>query len=958
MNNMPQPLFLMLLLGVTHGDLILRPNYGLVMEGKGHLANGQSQWIYTFAIDHIQQPSIVRPFQLCAEEDLSSLKGRHRRNYLVALEMCREFEDLHRTYQKLNVSLNENIRMYQQAVKKLARVDFDDAHEHRRRTKRALVPAVGSILGSAFGLITTKMHSRLALRVQELESDATNQAKFMERLKERMVSVVELTQQRLNNVSHNVVRNAQALKILANQTNKLFDELVEVHLESDANKILTRNLLKLSYATFASLNHLQALQMVEDSAKTRLLALQALANNKLSPFLVHPDHVKKALRTVARTLRLKYPEYKLLYDQPGVFYTVPSVSSYASDKRLYVDLRIPLSVNSENSVFQMYELSAFPVPVNLTNLHHMTQVRGFADYLGISRDRNFFIELSQDQFERCFGGNVKQCTRMHAERPIEKYSCAVALYEDNLEKITKACKIDYRISEDPVKFVYDLRNSSFLVSGHSGPWLAQCGSETAPKAIPICTFCVLTLGCRCSLRSEHFQLPPSIQACNRKSKDPVVVKSFTTNLLFYQNFYNKTQLKNITGSTLLPEPLNLTAPDLDLHIMDTTNYVKADKTIVADLTQTIATLKDDSIPYLNPYGSWILSEGTELLSNQYATHIGIGNSIFTLIVFIWLVIITRNLHNLQRSILLLHLSTHVAKAEELKPPTFVIPASINLSNFLSMLCVVLALTWFFIKKVRNIYQNRHSVGSVMRFFDRTPPRPSTRLVLEVYSGTSMVILEVAKFSTPPACLSVRVGNAPPEIEMMFSCIQSHLLIDWKQTTVFDTLRQLPYQLPSVLVVPFHLKFLTKTVLAAPHVANLLTGNDGYFTVHNLPTDVTLASLDPTEMTWDEEELPNVEPIQTSHHVSQLGRHHKTIPKVVEMKAHKPSAKGGRPTTLFIPPPVPDSWKPLENGKVPQAEETFKQPKINQTLITQSTHSASNPNIPVEPRIIQNKVHEV
>ncbi len=957
-------IYLMLLLGVAHADLILKPNYGLVMESQGYLANGQSQWIYTFGIEHIDIPTVVKPYQLCAEDDLSDLKGRHKLNYLLALEMCREFEHLHQTYQKLNVTLNENIRLYNQAVRKLAKVDFDDADEHRKRTKRALVPAVGSILGSAFGLVTSKMHTSLAMRVRELESDATNQAKFLERLKDRMVSVAELTQHRLDNVSHSVVKNAMALNLLANQTNKLFDNLAEVQQESDANKILTRNLLKLTYGTFASFNHVKALQMVEDSARTRLLALQSLSTNRLSPFLIHPDRVKRALRSVARTLRVKFPEYKLLYHEPAVFYTIPSVSSYASDKRIYIDLRIPLSVNSGNGVFKMYKLSSFPVPMNLTNLQHTTQVRGFTDYLGISRDERFFIELSSDQFRSCLGRSaMRMCPQLQPERPIEKYSCAVALYEDDVDKISKACKIDYRITDTPTRFVYDLKNSSFLVSGQSGPWLSQCGSERAPRAIPTCTFCVLHLGCRCSLRSEHFQLPPSIAACARKTQDPVIAKGFTTNILFFKNFYNSTQLKNITGSTLLPKPLDLPAPELDLHTLDTSDFVKADRTIVADLAKTIDAMKKDEVAYLNPYGSWILSEGEELLSNQHATHIALGSSLFTLIIFIWLIIITRNFHNLQRSILLLHLATQVtkAKAEETEPPTFVIPASINLSNFLSMLCVVLALTWFFAKKARDLWIGRRSITSPMRLFDTNPSRPSTKVLLEIFSGTSRVILEVANFSTPPGCLNVIPGNSAPEIDLIQSCMQTHIMIDWKKTSVFDQMRRLSINLPTVLSVPYHLKFLTETVLATPHVANLLTGNDAYFTLHNLPVSVSLDMLEPADMTWDEdEELNDPDPIQVTHQAAPLGDNPRTLPHVVDLQGPSKADKAIiRPTTLYVkPPPIEGPhFKPLDNGKIPMSS-GCKQPQLNCTLIQQNTHSASNPNIPVETRVIQPRVHEV
>ena len=57
-------------------------------------------------------------------------------------------------------------------------------------------------------------------------------------------------------------------------------------------------------------------------------------------------------------------------------------------------------------------------------------------------------------------------------------------------------------------------------------------------------------------------------------------------MLFLQSFYDASSLWDSSTPTLLPEPLNLTLPDLDIYTSTVSDIYHKDELLVLDLNKT------------------------------------------------------------------------------------------------------------------------------------------------------------------------------------------------------------------------------------------------------------------------------------------------------------------------------------------------------------------------------------
>lgn len=839
LGNRPRPLLWTLViwtigLCLTQGEVIHRPSLGVVFESYKKLSNGRSFWKYTFSLDHIKNPAVLPDFDLCHHNAPHIATGRRRRGLVFAASICDDFQTLHGTYKELNRTLHESIRTYWRAARKLS---HELHHSHRQR--RSLFDLGGSVLSFSFGLVTKNQQEKLVKRIQILEHNSTARHRTFTEHKEQMITTLKLVNNRADLMSDAIKTNADAINNLTDSTNSVFRKLREVVVDTETSKLLIQNLADLSQASFSSIHHLLALKLIEDSARTRLEAMKSLAENKLSPLLIDPDTLFRAMRSVAKRLRLLYPEFQLLHDDPAFLYQIPSVVAASTDARLYVDVPIPLAVKS--SIYQLFEINSFSIPTSEKSPLQLTRVKGHKKYFGISDNMDYHLALSQEEINDCFGNSILYCQRTFLEKPVDQPSCELALFKNSLDLINQYCEIDYIIVDEPVKSIYDLKNSSFLISGYTQEWTSTCGAGTSPLKIPSCSHCIITVPCACALRNlDGSYIPPTLSGCKFGKEKPTIVQSYTLNLLYYQNFYNQSVLQELMSHTLLDRPVELDVPVIHIETLDTDSYVRKDKAIVASLNKTIKTYKEKATPYIDQYTSWILSQGFLTTYSKFSFHVSIGSSIVALISMLWTCILARRFHNVQRMILLLQLA-HVVKALDEEADTLPIiqmPKSINLSNTVSLTAVVLALLLWIIRKVRAAYLGRHSLSSFMRAFDKRPLAPRTRVLLELFSGHSRILLELAKICTPPGSVEIKVGNGPPAVEYMDGCITAHLVLTWDGTEVYDRMRRLSFQLPTVVTVPLHLKFLTKTVLASRFIANLLVGDDGHFEMQRLPTTLT------------------------------------------------------------------------------------------------------------------------
>ena len=90
-------------------------------------------------------------------------------------------------------------------------------------------------------------------------------------------------------------------------------------------------------------------------------ALSDLLHSRLSPVLVPPDMLQHVLNNVRDELNAINPRYRLLRHSASDYYRMSDIPLTKHDHRLYITLRIPITMRSPHS--QLLKIETFPVYV-------------------------------------------------------------------------------------------------------------------------------------------------------------------------------------------------------------------------------------------------------------------------------------------------------------------------------------------------------------------------------------------------------------------------------------------------------------------------------------------------------------------------------------------------------------------------------------------------------------------
>jgi len=107
--------------------------------------------------------------------------------------------------------------------------------------------------------------------------------------------------------------------------------------------------------------------------------------------------------------------------------------------------------------------------------------------------------------------------------------------------------------------------------------------------------CRVTVPCGCSLESNFFYLPSRIKNCHSERRGRKVLHA--VNLAFLQNFFEASRLADLSGTSLLENPLKIVTPKLKILEANYSHESKVDKQAKLDLAKLANLTKQDEQAY-------------------------------------------------------------------------------------------------------------------------------------------------------------------------------------------------------------------------------------------------------------------------------------------------------------------------------------------------------------------------
>ena len=536
---------------------VIRPNMGVNFHRIGGFQGSDNAWLHTFAVPWLEvdyEPmqtlsctvvnAKAKPFCLTWGDMINDL-NKHRGDTVDTI-------NLHIRTVRGMLPGQGNGRKKRDTVNYNVTVTINESnHElgNGTRVKRAPFDFMSTISQSLFGTAKDSDVQEAAKHIDTVEQMEKVTEDRVTKVGEELSSFAKTSNARMDNAMAGIKQNTKLYKDLAIETRQLM-------VEQSTSLI---NFLQIQ-SNFTRMNVMATVTFdsLEREARGWVTGAQTLLNGYLPMEMVAPHQVTMAIEEVEKMLMSKYSQFRVSHKDIGYYYMNRDIMFTQTEKFIYITIKIP--VDSSSSYFDLFAVSALPVPLNATT-YNATLIRGLPPFFGVTRDAEFYVEMTAEAYATCHGTDVKKCKTGSTMRNKRYPSCASSLFFDDSDAAMKLCDIRYEVAS-LYEGAIDLGNNMYLASGSGDKWEKIC-ADSAPTPIKAITFGLLELGCNCGLSSSKFMIPPKLSGCKRDNAgmDPTYLHPI--NLPVLKTLFPKGS-KEVSGSTLSISPHLLELPDFKL----------------------------------------------------------------------------------------------------------------------------------------------------------------------------------------------------------------------------------------------------------------------------------------------------------------------------------------------------------------------------------------------------------
>ena len=476
--------------------------------------------------------------------------------------------------------------------------------EKNKTAKLVRVPRALTFLGAALRSLAGTMDSRDRARIYKnfeiLQNLMANQSAGILYLDKAFSGLARSTNERYNYL-------LDSLKVSKTEYLAMRNKLIEIN----------KQLLSFGSDTATDLSHIlyfiatlmryqqsnALLEKIQGDQADQNQALQQLKHNRLPAELVHPKSLTNLLNRVTRSLARSGSGYKLTYDTLHYYYEKAETTSYYTDSKLLIHLRIPISRSDIR--FKIYIFQFFPVPINpeaylsrdpdkdrkvenphdtgITLLHSKYQV------LGINAGETLFVQLNQADLISCEQWeNHYICPTVFTILKVKDHSsCLMAIYKNNLAQTLRFCDSAYHPYDLLAPRVLRLSPEEYFVSTSQTQLSLECTGQQ-PKNI-YCGYCHIRLSCDCLIQGQDIFIPSRQEDCGHFKSKPVKI-AVIQNLKYMAHFID-TELYNISMADF-KLGINISLPNITLLNQPLQNSADYESSLRLNLTHMIKLAKE------------------------------------------------------------------------------------------------------------------------------------------------------------------------------------------------------------------------------------------------------------------------------------------------------------------------------------------------------------------------------
>ena len=782
----------------VYPSVVSRVNYGIVVKRVALIDLVTSQWNQAFII---RLPGIETRMSRSYSINCTAITNRIHRATCIRTNPMIHY--LHNASKKAVDRIDTVIHYIRELVPEHI---YD--REDSRRVSRGLIDVGGDLLHGLFGTARDSDVAHVRHTLAELKRQNVQTMGAWKDVAGRLASLARAYNTRIGTLHNMLDTQEKAIETL-------FQEVSSEAVDSAK----TASLLA------SALTRLEDFVLLLDNLERLSAGIEDLVHGILSPVLISPSILRNSLNTIDVRIRSYRTGLRVLRKTPTYYYGLHNLVATRQRDNLIIHIHIPLSDLPRH--LPLYQVHAFAVPVSNANSHATL----------ITNVPKFFIAFPSHvhclQFDtlpeiKPSGLVYLDTTKGYVETNNSMH-CIAAIMRNNNTAVRESCQF---------KLVTNVVKPSLFVVDHLHVILTkinvtiECHGQST--RLVNCTFvCRLVLPCRCTLRSLVGFVPPRIDDCVHHRR---IQLSHHVNLALLQQFFSESQLSEISGDSLFPDPLKVKLPPLkifqaefaqeieeDQHakfdLEKLSNLTKQDKEAFASLAHGMATdwqdFRDRTFENNFSTGSW-------------KTWLMCGTGIVAIVAFAFSVTLSYRVRALSASITLLSMlpKAHAFPVELNFYDTTTVKTWFPDNSFTmpsDIICDIVTIVLLFILVLFAIYFGYRDRRSYK--FD---------LYLYVGSATKCRSIWVRSFHLDPTFYTFTAARYIENIS-----IHGHLLpqmhIDWPTLKIHSPITNESYTLPISIPISWSQRNFLYSVLSDRYWCVFITHHLGRYSLLDLPS---------------------------------------------------------------------------------------------------------------------------
>ena len=409
-------------------------------------------------------------------------------------------------------------------------------NDNNTRNTRSLLPVVGTLLGSLFGISTDQQMEHMQKVMDHVKKVTLRAAAALDSSSGKISKIVEAQDSRIDHL-------AGILTHEANMTATLYREMNMVLVNFD----LTIPIISTGMAHIT--DYIRSTQI----ASELIDGLDDLLKGRLSHDLIPREVLAAELKALENELN---GSLYLCQTDPGFYYLHGDIKLFRVNSTLIVTLKVPLSMYKEK--FDVIQIKTTVLPSYLPQASYM-QMKLDQNTFGVNKRLNLYFPLDEGPIRSTAIDMTDRPFRVLDENTIK--TCAQAILLDRTSIMHNLCDYQLHYNRKPPADLYRLDHRHIFVTGTETVNIRCPNSEE--MTMPVTQVAaILDVSCDCDVRIANLMLHKLAHNCTSRQRLPKVL--YNSNIVLLQSLFSEETIRQISAAELGDQPLNVQLPPLNV----------------------------------------------------------------------------------------------------------------------------------------------------------------------------------------------------------------------------------------------------------------------------------------------------------------------------------------------------------------------------------------------------------